>query len=104
MSYVLRVVQLYLPRDREAFMQVEAKFAAMENQRNDFPKGRRFQPVTGRMPQNTLIWESQEFANLAEVHAAIAKMETDPGHAKLFKEQVPYITEAYLEIEEILKF
>ncbi|MCL5745276.1 MAG: hypothetical protein M1541_15340 [Acidobacteria bacterium] len=104
MPYVLRVVQLFLPRDREAFMQVEAKFAAMERQRSDFPKGRRFQPVTGRMPSNTLIWESQEFATLGEVHAAISKMETDAGHAKLFREQVPYITEAYLEIEEVLKF
>jgi len=84
-------------------MQVEAKFAAMERQRCDFPKGRRLQPCTGREPSNTLIWES-EFPTLAEAQAAISMLSCDNGHEELFQQQVPYITDAYIEIHEVLVF
>ena len=103
MAYVLRFVQHYLPEQRAAFMKLEAKFAAMEQRRNDFPRGRRSQPYAGREPLQTLIWEC-EFPSLAEAQAALSKIESDAEHEALFREQVPYMTETYTEINEILDF
>lgn len=103
MAYVLRFVQRYLPEQRAAFMELEAKFAAMERRRSDLPTGRRSQPYAGREPLQTLIWEC-EFPSLPEAQAALAKMSADPEHEALFQEQVPYMTETYTEINEILDF
>jgi hypothetical protein len=103
MAYIVRFVQRYLPERRAAFMKVEAKFAAMEQRRNDFPKGRRCQPYAGREPSNTLIWES-EFPSLAEAQAALSRISADAEHGALFREQEPYMTESYTEINEVLDF
>jgi hypothetical protein len=101
MAYIVRFVQHYLPEQRAAFMKVEAKFAAMEQRRTDWPKGRRSQPFAGREPSHTLIWES-EFPSLAEAEVALSKISTDAEHTALFAEQAPYMTESYAEINEIL--
>jgi len=103
MAYVLRIVQRYLVKDRADFMALEAKFAAMEQQRSDFMRGRRLQPCLGRQPSNTLIWES-EFPTLADAQAAIAKLGSDPQHEHLFRQQDAYITDAWMEIDEVLEF
>ncbi|HUJ20756.1 MAG TPA: hypothetical protein VLX58_04500 [Bryobacteraceae bacterium] len=103
MAYVLRFVQHYRPADRAVFMELESRFAAMEQRRNDFPKGRRLQPYAGREPTGTLIWES-EFPSLAEAQEALAHIESDAEHEKLFREQVPYMTDAYTEIYQVLDF
>jgi hypothetical protein len=103
MRYVLRFVQHYQPDQRAAYMNVEAKFAAMERRRPDFPQGRRLQPYAGREPSNTLVWEC-EFPSVAEVQAALAKISTDDEHEILFCEQIQYIREHYTEISEILEF
>lgn len=101
MASILRFVQQYSVADREAFMGLEAEFAAMERRRSDWPRGRRYQPVSGREPTHTLIWE-HEFATLAEAHEALARMSSDPGHEELFRRQAPYITSSYAEIFETL--
>jgi hypothetical protein len=103
MPYILRVVQRYRPENRAAFMELEAEFAAMEQGRTDFPKGRRRQPVTGRLPTNTLIWEC-EFPSLSAVQETIARFSSDPRHEELFRQQVPYMEDAYTEIDETLDF
>ena len=102
MPFILRFVQRYRQADREAFMKLEAEFCAMEKRRPDWPQGRRRQPYAGREPVNTSIWES-EFATLAEVQQALARMATDPEHDALFRQQVPYMTECYTEIDEVLE-
>jgi hypothetical protein len=102
MPYVVRFTQRYDPRHRDAFMKVEAKFAAMDRRRDDFPRGRRSQPYAGREPSNTLIWDCA-FASLAEAQSALAKISGDSEHEALFREQVPYMTELYTEIFEILE-
>jgi hypothetical protein len=84
-------------------MELEAKFAAMEKRRTDFPKGRRSQPYAGREPSNTLIWEC-EFPSLAEAQAALAMIPTDREHDELFRQQVRFMTELYTEIDEVLEF
>jgi hypothetical protein len=103
MRYVLRFVQRYAPDQRAAFMELEAKFAALERRRPDFPKGNRFQPYIGREPSNTLIWECA-FPSLAEAEAALAKIGGDPEHEALFRQQVPFMRELYTEINEVLEF
>jgi hypothetical protein len=103
MRYVLRFIQRYAPEQRAAFMDLEAKFAALERRRPDFPKGSRFQPYMGREPSNTLIWEC-EFPSLSDVQAALARLEGDAEHAALFRQQVPFMRELYTEINEVLEF
>lgn len=102
MPYVVRFVQHYPLSQRTAFMNAEAKFAAMERRRNDFPKGRRSQPYAGREPSNTLIWEC-EFPSLAEAQAALSQMSADAEHEALLREAVPSMTDTYTEINEILE-
>ena len=101
MAYVLRFVQHYRPADRTVFMELESQFVALERRRNDFPKGRRLQPYAGREPSCTLIWES-EFRTLAQAQEALALIEGDAEHEKLFRQQVPYMTDAYTEIDQVL--
>lgn len=102
MPYILRFVQRYRPEDREAFMNLEAQFAAMEKRRTDWLQGRRRQPYSGREPSNTLIWET-ELPMLAEVQQALARIAADPEHEELFRKQVPFMTDAYTEIDEVLE-
>jgi len=101
MAFVLRFVQRYRPADRKAFMDLEARFAEMERSRTDFPRGRRLQPYAAREQTSTLIWEC-EFASLQAAQDALARIEADPRHEELYRQQVPYMTEAWTEIYEVL--
>lgn len=103
MAFVVRFVQRFRPEDREVFMKLEAQFAELERRQADLPKGRRMQPIAGREPTNSLIWQC-EFPTLPGAQAALARMEADPDHKRLFQAQVPYFTEAYTEIYEVLDF
>ena len=103
MPFILRFVQRYRAADRDRFMELEAKFVALEKKRDAFPKGRRCQPYSGREPGNTLIWEC-EFPSLEDAQAALAKMEGDPEHDELFAQQVPFFKDAWTEIYEVLEF
>ena len=82
-------------------MKLEAEFCAMERRRADWPQGKRRHPYSGREPVNTLIWEC-EFRSLEEVQQTLTRMSADPEHEELFRQQVPYMLDAYTEIDEIL--
>jgi hypothetical protein len=99
--YVLRFVQRFRPADREAFMKLEAEFQAMERRRPDWPQGQRRTPYSGREPLNTLIWECG-FQSLEDVQKTLATMAADAEHEELFRKQVPYMLDAYTEIDELL--
>jgi hypothetical protein len=101
MPYVLRFVQEYAVAERERFMELEARFAEMERRRDDWPTGRRLQVHAGADPTNALIWECA-FDTLAELHAALERIEADPEHDELFAQQAPCITRARTEIYETL--
>jgi len=103
MPYILRFVQRYNPTERQAFMELEARFAALEQRSPDFPKGRRSQPYAGREPSNTLIWEC-EVPSLAAAQAALARIAGNPEHESLFRQQVPFMQDLYTEINEVLEF
>jgi hypothetical protein len=102
-SYTLRFVQKFRPQDRAEFMKWESMFAAMEQRRDDLPKGRRSQPMAGPLPTNSLIWEC-DFTTLADAEQAILALSNDGEHEVLYRQQAAYMTEAYTEITEILDF
>jgi hypothetical protein len=82
-------------------MKLEAEFCAMERRRSDWPHGKRRTPYSGREPVNTLIWEC-ECRTLDEVQQALSQMATDAEHEELFRQQAPYMLDAYTEIDELL--
>jgi len=103
MPYVLRFVQRYRPENRDAFMELEREFASMEQSRDDFPKGRRLEPYSGREPTGTLICEFT-FPTLTAAQEGLAKIESDPQHEELYRKQVPYMEDAYTEFYRVLEF
>lgn len=101
MPFVLRFVQSYKPVNRAKFMELEAKFAAMEKSRPEYPKGRRLQPYTGRIAANTMICEF-EFDSLEDAQRGLAMIESDERHGRLLAEQLPYMEDSYTEMYEVL--
>lgn len=101
MPFVLRFVQEYAAAERTRFLELEARFAEMERRREDWPTGRRLQTFAGAEASNALIWECR-FDTLAELHAALERIATDPEHDELFAQQAPFITRARTEILETL--
>jgi hypothetical protein len=102
MAFVLRFVQTYSVGDRDAFLELERRFAEMERRRTDWPRGRRLQPYAGAEPTNTIVWEA-EFPSLAEALAALDRLAADEGHEALFREQAPLMTTSRTELYEVLE-
>jgi hypothetical protein len=103
MPYILRFVQRYRPADEAAFMKLEARFAALEQRRRDFPKGRRSRPYSGREATHTLVWECQ-FETLTAAQEGLDRISSSREHARLLEKQVPFFLEAFTEIYEVLEF
>mgnify|MGYP001314958262 CR=1 FL=1 len=99
MGYLLRFVQKFDPSSRAAFLELERQFAALEREAPEFPKGRRYVPLAGRDPGNAIVWEC-EFATLAALGEALALLERDERHERLYRQQAPYFQEVYTEIYE----
>jgi hypothetical protein len=97
MSYKLRFVQSFKQEHSKEYLKLEKLFVDLETQSEGFPKGKRYIPVTGKEPSNTLIWES-EFDTLKEAQDALALIISDNRHEELFQQQVPYILHTYTEI------
>jgi hypothetical protein len=94
-------VQQYQPFAVRAFFELEAQFQELERRLPQFPQGRRYQPLSGGEPTNTLVWEC-EFDSLAEVQEALKKMDDDPMHTALFEKQAPCIVGMRTEIYKVL--
>jgi hypothetical protein len=101
-EFVLRFVQEYTLGDREAFLELEARFAEMERRRSDWPQGRRMQPYAAGEPTNALIWEAT-FPTLTDALSALDRIESDDEHGVLFRDQARLITRARTEIYETLE-
>ena len=97
MSYKLRFVQHFRQENGKEYLELEKLFVDLESKAKDFPKGKRYMPVTGKEASNTWIWES-EFETLKAAQDALALIITDTRHEELFKKQVPYILDTYTEI------
>ena len=103
MPFNLRFVQRFRAADENAFMDLEARFAALERRKPDWPKGRGSRPFAGRDPVHTLIWEC-ELPTLDAVNTGAARLANDPDHERLLKRRIPYFLEAWTEIYEVLEF
>ena len=97
MSYKLRFVQHFRQENGKEYLELEKLFVDLESKAKDFPKGKRYMPVSGKEASNTLIWES-EFETLKAAQDALAVIITDTRHEELFQKQVPYILDTYTEI------
>jgi hypothetical protein len=101
MSYLLRFVQKFQESNQAEFLELEKKFILLEESTGEFPKGKRYLPYAGREASNTLIWEC-EFPTLQAVQDAIDLLNRDPRHTELFKQQVKFFEESYVEIYQTL--
>lgn len=97
MSYKLRFVQHFRQENAKEYLELEKLFVDLEKKAADFPKGKRYIPVSGREASNTLIWES-EFETLKAAQDALALIMTDTRHEELFQKQAPYILGTFTEI------
>jgi hypothetical protein len=101
MHYVLRFVQHFNLADERIFMALERQFAELERQHAQFPKGRRLQPISGREPRHTLVWEC-EMPSLAAVNEALATFSATMDHERPFQQQAPTMLDSSTEIYEVL--
>jgi hypothetical protein len=97
MSYKLRFVQRFKQEKAKEYLELEKQFAKMEEQYPEFPKGKRYLPVSGREPSNTLVWEC-DFDTLKEAQDALSFLMNDNRHEDLFNVQAEYILGTYTEI------
>lgn len=97
MTYRLRFVQHFKEPNRKEFLELEKKFIELEQTIKEFPKGKRFMPLTGRDPGNTLIWEC-DLSSFEEVQKALDFLEQDTRHTDLHDAQLPYFVDCYTEI------
>lgn len=95
--YRLRFVQRIKKEDQERFLEIEKKFIALEQADPSMPHGRRFVPLAGREPTNTLIWEG-DFASCEEAMAALASIEANDTHTQLLQEQIGCMVDTYTEL------
>lgn len=97
MKYKLRFVQRFKQEYIREYLELEKEFERLEAETAEFPKGRRYLPVTGREPSNTLIWES-DFDSLEAAQEGLNTLLKDDRHEELFKKQSRFILGTYTEI------
>ncbi len=99
MPYKLRFVQRFSQEGREQFLKIEKEFIKLEKENSAFPQGKRYLPITGKEPTNTLIWEA-EFETLQTLNATFQTIISNDTHEQLLKEQIKFMQESYVEIYE----
>ena len=102
MGYKLRFVQSFDKGDSGRFLEMEKKFIALEKQTGDMTCGRRYVPVMGREPTNTLIWEA-EFTTMERALECLKTIEENADHEALLDEQTVYMRDAYIELYKLLE-
>ena len=103
MTITLRIIQRFDVRLEDEFMELEEKFAELEAERPDYPKGKRLQPISAGEPCNTLIWEC-EFPDIESAYGVLGFFHDDEAHKVLLEKQLPYLREVRTEFYESLQF
>lgn len=103
MPYKLRFVQRFAAAHQPEFLDLERRFAQLEKETPEFPRGRRYRPYIGGQPTNTLVWEC-EFADIQGVTDTLAFLEKDTRHEDLLRQQRGYIVDFYTEVYELLDY
>ena len=97
MAYRLRFVQRFDKKDMDIFLELERKFIEWEKSAEGIVPGRRFVPVSGRDPVNTLIYEA-DVPEMEDVMALMRAIDADEGHSALVEQQGIYMKDYYVEI------
>lgn len=97
MVYKLRFVQYFDKSDTEAFWKWEKKFVELEEKTPELKVGKRFAPVIGREPTNTMIWEA-EYATMEEAVRVLETLEQNSEHDELLENQIKYMRDTYVEL------
>jgi hypothetical protein len=97
MVYKMRFVQYFDKKDSEAFLKLEKEFIYLEEKTPDMKKGRRYIPVMGKEPTNTMIWEA-EFDSMETAIAALKVIEESSEHDELLDKQIRFMRDTYVEI------
>lgn len=95
--YKLRFVQEIKKEDQERFFELEKGFMRLEEDDPALPRGKRYVPIMGRDPTNTLVWEA-EFETLEEALSALGAIEASDGHTALLNEQVGCMRRTWTEL------
>lgn len=103
MDITMRIVQQFDPTHENEFMELEKKFAELEENRPDYPKGKRMQPISAGEPCNTLIWQC-EFPDIDSAYQVLDFFSGDEAHEALFKKQSPYFKQVKIELYKNLDF
>jgi len=102
MKIRMRILQKFHPVDEAEFMRLERLFMALEQSNPDLPQGRRFKPLAGAEPCNTLVWEG-DFESLEAAHRALSSFSGNEEHERLLAEQIPFFREARIEFLEAIE-
>jgi len=103
MSITMRIMQQFDATHENEFMDLEKKFAELERERPDYPKGKRMQPISASEPCNTLIWQ-YEFPDIESAYKILDFFSDDDAHETLFKLQLPYFKQVKIEFYKNLDF
>src|SRR5687768_1614841 len=103
MGVVMRIIQQFDPAHESDFMELEEKFHELERNRQDYPQGKRMQPISSLEPTNTLVWQ-YECQDLDAAYKTLTFFSGDMGHEELFRKQVIYIKQVTSEFYKTLDF
>ena len=103
MTVTLRIIQRFDVRHEKEFMELEEKFAELEAERSDYPKGKRLQPISAGEPCNTLIWEC-EFPDIGSAYGVLDFFHGDDAHEALLEKQLSHFRDVRIEFYENLEF
>lgn len=84
-------------------MTLEKKFSELEKNREDFPKGKRIQPIASSDSCNTLIWQG-EFPDIDSAYKVLDFFKGDEAHELLLKEQLPYFKQVKIEFFKCIEW
>lgn len=97
MAYKLRFVQYFDKSDTEAFWKWEKKFVELEEKTPELKVGRRYAPIIGREPTNTMIWEA-EYDTMEEAVRVLETLDQNSEHDELLENQIKYMRDTYVEL------
>jgi len=101
MSFKLRFVQKISQKDMDMFLEIEKKFVEFERKTPSVPCGKRYLPLSGKEPLNSLIWEC-EFKSMGELLEGMNAIFDNSEHEELLLQQKQYMEDNYVEIYEEL--
>lgn len=101
MVYKLRFVQNFDKSNADVFLTLEKKFIELEKKTPEMKVGKRYMPVIGKEPTNTMIWEA-EYDTAEEAFEALRIIENSDEHDALLEEQIRYMRDAYVELYKSL--